>query len=215
MFSEKKKKEGLPDLPPVRSPFASSFAAESTSEEGHSLPSFPDSPNQTGFSQAAIKDAVGTGESISPPPEQEGETKVIEMEEWSPPAPEAPPAAQQFGTGRIPSAPMSFGGTRQFAPQIQLPDFSQRVMPPPPTQPNQHMNAPKGMDVFVKIDKFHSAKKTLKEVKGKLNEIDELIKKIRETKLREEQEIASWERDLTFAKTRIQEISDNIFDKVG
>lgn len=210
MFSDKKKEEGLPDLPPVKSAFGSPVDSDQMGGDDHSLPSFPDSPTHNGFSQAAIKDAVGSGEEI-PGSSDDSDVKVVEMEEWSPSIPEAPPISHQQGIGASLGAPPGFEGTRQIAPQVQLPDISQRIMPPPVPV----MNAPKGVDVFVKIDKFHSAKKTLTEVKGKLNEIDDLIKKIRETKMREEQEIVSWERDLTFAKTRIQEISDNIFDKVA
>jgi len=47
-----------------------------------------------------------------------------------------------------------------------------------------------------------------------LEDIDELIKKIRETKLREDQEISSWENDVLHVKTRIKEVSENIFEKL-
>ena len=69
-------------------------------------------------------------------------------------------------------------------------------------------------DVFVKIEKFKSAKKTLGDIKEKLEEIDELIKRIRETKLREEQEFSFWERELTSIKSRVNEVTENIFEKV-
>ena len=68
-------------------------------------------------------------------------------------------------------------------------------------------------DIFIRIDKFHSAKKSLFELQTKLEEIDQMIKKIRDIKMREEQELSSWEADLTHVKARIQDISTNIFEK--
>src|SRR3989338_4215987 len=74
-WSKKDDKKSLPDLPPYRSSIMS--GADETSEIGssglhmgeedesegvaekHDLPSFPDSMNDKGFSQAAIRDAVG------------------------------------------------------------------------------------------------------------------------------------------------------------
>ena len=73
--------------------------------------------------------------------------------------------------------------------------------------------AEKPSDVFVRLDKFHSAKKSLSEIKNDLEDVNEMLKKIRETKLREEQELASWERDILQAKARLENVSDNIFRK--
>lgn len=73
--------------------------------------------------------------------------------------------------------------------------------------------AKKRHDVYVKIDKFQSGKNALDEATKKLEEIDELLSKIRETKMREEQELSSWEKELTAIKARIQNVSENIFEK--
>lgn len=69
-------------------------------------------------------------------------------------------------------------------------------------------------DVFVRIDKFHSARKSLNEIQNRLDDIDELIRRIKDTKLKEEQELASWEKDLMQVKSRIQTVTENIFEKV-
>jgi hypothetical protein len=68
-------------------------------------------------------------------------------------------------------------------------------------------------DIYVKIEKYHSAKNTLLAIKAKLDEMDLLLKKIRETKMREEQELSSWEKEVSAIKTRVKEVSDNIFEK--
>ena len=52
--------------------------------------------------------------------------------------------------------------------------------------------AAKSEDVYVKIDRFHSARKALNSAQIKLKEIDETMKKIRETRIREEQELSFW-----------------------
>src|SRR3989344_775480 len=72
----------------------------------------------------------------------------------------------------------------------------------------------KNNDVFVKIDRFYSAKKSLEATESKLEEIDELLKKIRETKMREEQELAAWEKEIATIKSRIKEVTDTIFEKI-
>ena len=66
----------------------------------------------------------------------------------------------------------------------------------------------------MKIDKFHSAKKTLAAIESKVDEIDEMLKRIRETKLREDQELSSWDSELMHVKARIKEVSENIFEKL-
>lgn len=74
--------------------------------------------------------------------------------------------------------------------------------------------AMKNSDVFVKIDKFHTARKSLTLAQQEIENVSDLLKKIRETKLREEQELSAWEKDIANAKSRVQEVSSNIFEKV-
>jgi len=72
----------------------------------------------------------------------------------------------------------------------------------------------KNNEIFVKIDKFYSAKKALNQTKSKIEEIDRLLNKIRETKMREEQELSAWEKDLSAVKARIKEVTESIFEKI-
>lgn len=69
-------------------------------------------------------------------------------------------------------------------------------------------------DVYVKIDRFHSARKALNSARDKLKEIDELMRKIREMKMREEQELASWEEEISIIKSKVEDVTKNIFEKV-
>ena len=92
MFWDKKKRDnGLPDLPynasmPVRYPLTSKDDLDED-DKIHELPAFPDSPMRSGFSQAAIKEAVAQEEIGEDLPELPGSTqnkqnnyKLIEME---------------------------------------------------------------------------------------------------------------------------------------
>jgi hypothetical protein len=68
-------------------------------------------------------------------------------------------------------------------------------------------------DIYIKIDRFASAKRALNAAKEKLSEMDELIKKIRETRMREEQELASWEKEVDAVKSKVEDVTTNIFEK--
>jgi len=182
MFWHKKEEnKTLPDLPPIRRPdfgFKEEEVINPLEEESEKqgLPSFPDSLNEKGFSQAAIKDAVGyvPGKNF----------KAVEMEEWTPSS-RAP---------ELPSMPLPI--IRESSMEVGI------------------QKGVKNTDVFVKIDKFYSARKALGDTQQKLEEMDELLRRIRETKLREEQELNGWDAELTKVKARVNEISGNLFEKV-
>lgn len=196
-WNKKEEKKSLPDLP--ESDFNSQASIPKFPEEKeehlekNALPSFPDSPIKKGFSQAAIKDAVSAkdeededGEKFDDEVDQiqnQKQFKTIEMHEWSP--------RQEQSSQLI----------NRIAEQKQIP------LPPPV------FSTQKQQEIYVKIDKFHLAKKSLEGIGQKLDEIDELLKKIRETKLREEQELTSWEKEISAAKSRIQDVRENIFER--
>ncbi len=210
MFWNKKESgKGLPDLPPAKiaqPSVSASFEEESDDDptERHGLPSFPDSPMQKGFSQTAIKDAVTHPDvqdemEIITPPKDERTFKTVELDEWSSEQQKIPPSiAQRITSLSSTSVPQK----QEFAPQATTPimQISPRGL--------------KNTDIFVKIDKFYSARKALETASTKLDEIDELLKKIRETKMREEQELNTWEKDITTIKARLKDVTETIFEKV-
>lgn len=193
----------------------------------HGLPSFPDNPLQKGFAQAAIKDAVTTESleseenTIGSTPSNERSFKAVEIEEWS--------ASQSIPPLSRPAATSSASFTPSMHEQSSIPPLAS-ILPPPqvaaplvraPVYPSPSFASPgnpmrpqKNTDVFVKIDKFYSAKRALESVDHKLDEIEELLRKIREVKMREEQEIASWEKDVSMIKSRLKEVTSTIFEKV-
>lgn len=195
-WHKKEEKSSLPDLPPQPNQFSNLPMEEENKEpaEIHGLPSFPDSPMNKGFSQTAIKDAVETPEIKDYElPELSGgrNFKTVELEEWSPGSKIAPES-------------------HEWQPS----EVSRQIMPPPEHHNDYPIHPVKeGDKVFVKIDKYHAAKKILSGVTGKLDEIDDLIKKIREVKQREEQELSSWEKEILTTKARIEEIDLYLFGR--
>lgn len=242
MFWDKKEeKKALPDLPPLQSPFNKNFSPppekdeQDESDEGletgdkHPLPSFPDSPLKKGFSQAAIKDAVGST-NLRDDLETAGtalptgkEFKTVEMEETKAITPSIT-SMQKSIADEITQVQEIKSSSHLAPPPIQsLQPIPQLPTIRPLSQPTQQFSLPtphflkstsKNQDIFVKIEKFQAAKRSLQTTHEHLEQIESILKKIRETKLKEEQELTTWEKDLSLAKSRIQEINENIFEKL-
>lgn len=207
MFWQKKEDKGLPDLPPIEPKKfiipRDDFEDEDDEEiEKHALPAFPDSAQQKGFSQTAIKSAVEENEESSDRHEsQENRTfKTLEISDS--------PMAEKSAAHHIkefPSFPM---------PPASQHSISSPYLSEPETIIQKAPKTGKTGEIFVKLDKFYSAKKSLESAKSKLLEIDELLKKIRENRMREEQELSFWEKEMSNIKIRIKEISEGVFEKV-
>ncbi len=272
MFWNKKESEvSLPDIPPVNSPFTPAEnnkmmipkkeEEETDMPEKHSLPSFPDSPMNKGFSQIAIKEAVSSSESPEEPAEVAGipssqkTFKTIEVSETaemnpSTPIKIAPHVTEAPIKSTVPATAQltpSLKPKKVIIPQKEEPKkaFERSPIPEFPVRPQPReirietkmddtrmnyqkeekakvmeetrINYPKpdqrNLDIYVKIDKFYSAKKSLEGAKDQLDQIEDLLKKIRDIKMREEQELEVWEKELLTAKARIQEVGENIFEK--
>lgn len=202
MLWKKKKKEDrdtLPDLPPL--PATPLQNKETQKQNEKQLPSFPDSPAHNNFSQAAIKDAINpeSEEKLSEPPESnpdESKKNTIEMEEYTP------------SKKIIPSEPITKSSTQEMEEPLQKSKLEKMEEQLPKSKLG------KNQDIFIRLNKFHSAKKALSETEERLAEINLLLQKIRETKMREDQELSGWEKELENIKARIQEITKNIFEKV-
>ncbi|MEK6899283.1 MAG: hypothetical protein AABW79_04265 [Nanoarchaeota archaeon] len=67
--------------------------------------------------------------------------------------------------------------------------------------------------VYVRLDKFQGAKKMLEEMSAMISESELLLKKIREVKMREEQELSAWEKEMQVLRARINNISTDIFER--
>tara|TARA_Y100000310_G_scaffold24080_1_gene23148 strand:+ start:903 stop:1409 length:507 start_codon:yes stop_codon:yes gene_type:complete len=68
--------------------------------------------------------------------------------------------------------------------------------------------------IYVRLDKFETTAQTFEEIKIKIQDIENLLKRTREIKQNEEQELIEWEREIQMIKTRIDLIDKNIFNKL-
>ena len=200
LFGKKEDKAKLPDLPSPKRSFNSkqSMAPPGVDAGGSPLPAFPESPGQGKTLQVDEPEKLG-----EPIPGRN--LKVVEMEEWEP---SSPPREESF----VPKEPPEMEEeSEEESKPMGLP--KPPLISEPPAKPVV-MKEASPADVFVRIDKFHSARRALTEIANRLEDIDELVKKIRDTKLREEQELTAWEKDITHIKSRVQTVSENIFEKV-
>lgn len=97
-------------------------------------------------------------------------------------------------------------------PKVPIKKPETEINPEPrlPTQPPKIKEKP----IYIRLDKFEATEESFKEIKNKLIEIESFLKKIREIKTKEEQELEDWEREIQIIKTRIESIDKNIFNRL-
>jgi len=200
MFWDRKKKgdKSLPDLPalPRAVPSMKDYqkvvpqSEEESEEEIRTLPSFPETPKEKDFGQTAIRDAVEP-----------------DIKEDLPPLP-----SFRKESAKIPSLKKSdLIPPTEKSKLVEMDEWkpsSISELPPPSSRP-QKIGGKKS--IFVKLEKFQDARESLKIIKEKLGEIEELLKTIREVKMKEDQELYSWEKEIESTKSRIDTIASDIF----
>ena len=210
LFGKKENKAELPDLPPLPP-----LPLKDSGQDNVGMPEFPDLPEKresyggAGIQPPGRKDAFLD----EPRSAEEKKVSVVEMEEWHPQK-ESNEEGYEMGLPEVPHMPEMPEEERIPKPRELEHLPVQRRMYVQNKQSRMAMQPQQTADVFVRIDKFHTARKSLSEIQNRLNDIDELIRRVRETKLKEEQELASWEKDLMQIKARVQTVTENIFEKV-
>jgi len=151
------------------------------------LPSFPSHPKNNDLNQEMVKSAVTDTPSLE-------ETKIDEH-------PKSPP--KQPIKESIPTLPK---------PPIEKPIPTLPKIPSPPknSKPEQNANEP----IFVRIDKFQSSQKNFETIKDKVREIEAVLRKIKDIKLQEEEELKGWTEDIEKLKSRLTEIDNEIFNQI-
>ncbi|MBI5148945.1 hypothetical protein HZA33_04670 [Candidatus Pacearchaeota archaeon] len=73
-----------------------------------------------------------------------------------------------------------------------------------------------GLDrpIYVKIDKFKDALNSFELVKKKIREIDVLLKKIKETREKENEELLAWEQEISEIKEKMNSVDAKLFSKL-
>jgi len=129
----------------------------------------------------------------------------------------------------LPSFPRTqFGNTAEIGmvKSIVSPEINQpaQIMQPEPQMPSRQLVSPPPISrnfskeaepIFVKLENFRSAVDNFERVKGKINEIEELLKRINDVKHQEEKEMQEWENELQSVKEKIDSIDNSLFKKMG
>ena len=201
MFGLKKKESmsELPDIPSSGRPSMRDYqrptlpAIEPLQEEKdeiNGLPSFPDSPMNRGFSQSMIKSAV-----------EDEDKNLPELPEWSPKSEEQMPQMNRnaktvkMEEWRPESAPIPPAPKWSHSEEMQMSNMKDEKRP-----------------LFVKLDKFKEARDSLTKISDKLDQMDELLKMIKDVKAKEDEEITSWEKDIENIKMRIAFVNREVFE---
>ena len=95
---------------------------------------------------------------------------------------------------------------------VELPPspIKKRIEMKMPEKPIEKSNEP----VFVRLDKFQTAVKNLKEVKKQISDIEAYLSEIRQIKAKEEVELSAWEKEILEIKARLDSLDKGIFSKV-
>ncbi len=105
--------------------------------------------------------------------------------------------------------PLSFRGEMQPSLQpIQLKTEERSV------RESERIFSQLDKPIYVKIARFKYALNTFELVKKKIREIDMLLKKIKETREKEQQELAAWEQEISDIKEKINAVDSKLFSKL-
>lgn len=163
-------------------------------EKRFELPELPSLPEIREIKEAiALPQTVSTMTSLAPPVFIRRATEEIGL----PDIRTQPPMIQEAMPEPAYSYPQSY-------PQESRADTSNDRRPVKLKEP-----------IFVKIDKFKDALNNFETVKKKLTEMENLLKKVKETRGREQEEMDMWEREIMTIKDRVSSIDEKLFSKLG
>lgn len=204
MFGIKKKNpaDELPDFPSIGSPSMRDYQRttlppiDTSSEENdsiHGLPSFPDSLMNKGFSQSMIKSAV-----------EDSDKTLPELPEWT--------NENEKPTSQSPR-PVKTVELDEWSPKSNISQQQPRRTMSEEMRllPNSIASNDK-RPIFVKLEKFKEARDSLVKISERLNQMDELLKMIKDLKAKEDEEITNWEKDIENIKMRISFVNKEIFE---
>ena len=201
-----KKKENIPSIPIAPSlpslPSLPSIDPEQSKKELPELPSFPTSSKNENLNQELVKSAVSDA---SPPEEKEFYMKTpksIHVEKR--PKEESTIPLSPSAETQIPELPKPIASIE--------PPIKKTITEKAPQTKSQ---IDKQSDpIFVRIDKFQAAQKNFNDIKSKVVEMESLLKKIKEIKTREEDELKGWTKNTEKLKSRLAEIDSDIFSQL-
>lgn len=170
------------------------------------LPSFPMDSRNSDLNQEMVKSAV----TDMPSPEEKEMYMETPKELHTTEEPEDKPAILPGHSvkGFIPTLPSITESSKK----------AQELTPPTTEKPiplTTETSAPKQIEpIFVRIDKFQAAHKNFEEIKNKIEEIESVLKKIKDIRSHEEIELKGWTEDIKRVKSRLAEVDANIFNQI-
>jgi hypothetical protein len=186
------KKEKVPDIPSAPA-LPDLPKTEEDKQNLPELPSFPATKSHENFNQQIVKSAVSDTPEVNEVPvnvPNELHVKEEPMEEsMIPPKPSEP-------TPHIPELPRK--KTLELTPSVMNSKQVTKQIEP----------------IFIRIDKFQAAQKDFEEIREKVKEIESVLRKVKDLKVKENEEISGWSEEVEKIKSRLSEIDVNIFSEV-
>lgn len=68
--------------------------------------------------------------------------------------------------------------------------------------------------LFIQLDKFENTIATFNQIKLQINEIESVLRMIKDSKSKEEEKLAQWEKEIMNMKTRLEQIDQEIFSNL-
>lgn len=184
----------LPKLPELPSMDEFSYGDDSSLPQ---LPKFPNNPLGNKYSQNTIKEAVAG---------------VKEDEEDSY-AEDFPETEEEVKTGMM-QRPLQKPLTREFEDYETGISTKPKSKEVPSNFVSKNYLTRKAEPIFIRIDKFEESMKIFQDIREQISEIENLLKNIRETKSKEEGELASWETEIQQIKNQIEKVNQDIFSRI-
>jgi len=193
------KDEDVPEIPtaPILPKLTNSQNDEK--KELPELPSFPQSTQNENLNQEIVKSAVADNTSPEEKKVDANMQKSIYASEVQKEGPIIPPKPSEENI--IPKLPSP----------LSITDFPKKTLEMNPIEESPTRSTE---PIFIRIDKFQSAQRHFEQIKTKINEIEAIIGKIKETKSKEEVELKGWAEDVERIKLRLSEIDSDIFDQI-
>lgn len=215
IFRKKTSSEEIPEIPSL--PAIPSFSFP-TSKTPSDLPEVMGDTNN----QEAIKMALGSSEKIS------GDSGAVSSPSESlsiPPinSQRIPPVSQSVSSSALPELPkyemrQPVSNVLPTPPVKQTPLVNPFVQAPEPVvEPvveEKFVKKDASESIFVRIDKFNSAKRDVEEIGRDLKQITNVIEKITDIKLKEDEEITEINKTLEEIKNRINRIELDVFNRI-
>jgi hypothetical protein len=190
-----KKDEEVPAVPQSRIPELPE-SGEVKKKELPGLPAFPANTNNENINQQMVKSAI----SEMPSPSSELAPKMTQATQ--------PVSSVEIGTpGQLPELP-PIPTASQTSNQVRptVPQTSLQSAP----QPRSSLNEP----IFIRLDKYQSSQKSVDAIREKVAKMEATLKKIEETKAKEEDELKGWIENINHVKTKIAEVDRDIFNQI-